>query len=104
MAKATRRNASNTVQKNHFSLKEIEPLTYNQKRAFDAYQKGQNLVLSGSAGSGKSFLGVYLCLRDLLEDKTSYEKLVIIRSAVQSRNLGFTPGSARPIMFHPKLQ
>lgn len=86
-------SASTTAQKNHFSLKEIEPLTENQKKAFNFYQKGQNLILSGSAGSGKSFLAVYLCLNDLLEERSDYEKIVIIRSAVQSRNLGFTPGS-----------
>lgn len=77
----------------HFSLKKIKPLTENQERTFEAYEQGNHLVLSGSAGSGKSFLAMYLGLKDLLEDNSHYNKIIIIRSAVPSRDLGFVPGT-----------
>lgn len=77
----------------HFSLKKIKPLTENQEKTFAAYEDGKNLVLSGSAGSGKSFLAMYLALKDLLEDGSYYNRVVIVRSAVPSRDLGFVPGT-----------
>lgn len=94
MAKAIKRKSpAVTAQQQHFSLKEIKPLTKNQERTFEEYDKGQHLVLSGSAGSGKSFLALYLGLQDILTSGSYYSSMIIIRSAVQSRNLGFTPGS-----------
>ena len=88
-----KRTASAEAKAQHFSLKKVKPLTENQERTFAAYDAGNHLVLSGSAGSGKSFLAMYLGLRDLLEDGSHYKKIVIIRSAVPSRDLGFVPGT-----------
>ena len=91
---ATRKKtASAEAKSQHFSLKKIKPLTENQERTFEAYAQGNNLVLSGSAGSGKSFLAMYLALGDLLRDNSIYNKIIIIRSAVPSRDLGFVPGT-----------
>ena len=91
---ATRKKtASAEAKSQHFSLKKIKPLTENQERTFEAYAQGNNLVLSGSAGSGKSFLAMYLALGDLLRDNSNYNKIIIIRSAVPSRDLGFVPGT-----------
>jgi len=72
-------------------IKELRPLTLNQKRAFDAFYDGQNLMLHGTAGTGKSFIGLGLALS---EDK----KVVIVRSAVQTREMGFMPGSTKDKM------
>lgn len=89
-----RRTAAEEAQKQHFSIKSIQPLTENQEKAFDSYYDGKNLVLSGSAGSGKSFLAMYLALRDIIKGNDSnYKNLIIIRSAVPSRDLGFVPGT-----------
>lgn len=91
---ATRkRTASAEAKSQHFSLKKIKPLTENQEKTFEAYEEGNHLILSGSAGSGKSFLAMYLGLKDLLEDGSHYNKIIIIRSAVPSRDLGFVPGT-----------
>ena len=91
---ATRKKtASAEAKSQHFSLKKIKSLTENQERTFEAYAQGNNLVLSGSAGSGKSFLAMYLALGDLLRDNSNYNKIIIIRSAVPSRDLGFVPGT-----------
>lgn len=89
-----KRTAAEEAQKQHFSIRNIEPLTENQSKVFDAYEEGKNIVLSGSAGSGKSFLAMYLALKELIKNSSShYKKLIIIRSAVPSRDLGFVPGT-----------
>jgi phosphate starvation-inducible protein PhoH len=77
----------------NFKLKHIEPLTDNQRRTFEAYHDGKNLLLHGIAGTGKSFLSIYLSLQSILSDSTRYKKLVIVRSVVPTRDMGFLPGN-----------
>lgn len=74
------------------TLKEVTPLTKNQRRAFTAYDSGKNLFLFGTAGTGKTFVALYLLLQDVLMGK--YDKLIIMRSVVPSREIGFLPGNA----------
>ena len=89
-----KRTAAEEAQKQHFSIRNIEPLTENQAKAFNAYAEDKNLVLSGSAGTGKTFLAMSLALKELIKNSNSYyKKLIIIRSAVPSRDLGFVPGT-----------
>ena len=89
-----KRTAAEEAQKQHFSIRNIQPLSENQEKTFTAYDEGKHLVLSGSAGSGKSFLAMYLALKDLVKGShQDYKKLIIIRSAVPSRDLGFVPGT-----------
>lgn len=86
----------NTYQeKINFNLKQIEPLTENQKRSFEAYQQGKNLMLHGIAGTGKSFISLYLSLNQILSETSQYKKLVIVRSVVPTRDMGFLPGSPK---------
>jgi predicted ribonuclease YlaK len=73
-------------------LVDIEPLTDNQKVLFDAYNRGQNLFAYGAAGTGKTFITMYLALKDVLDSNTPYEKLYIVRSLVATREIGFLPG------------
>ena len=82
----------NHAERNHFELRHIQPLTVNQERVFDAYYSGQNLMLHGYAGTGKTFLSSYLAIKDILTQET-YKKVVIIRSVVPSRDMGFLPGT-----------
>ena len=46
----------------------------------------------GSAGTGKTFIGIYLALQEILDEKSPYEKLYIVRSLVPTREIGFLPG------------
>ena len=81
-------------EKFNLKLKQINPLTDNQRNAFAAYEDGQHLLLAGTAGTGKSFLGIYLALNDIIHNETE-QKLVIVRSVVPTRDVGFLPGSAK---------
>ena len=71
----------------------IEPLTNNQKEVFQAYARGDSLVLSGSAGTGKTFMALSLALEDVLDKETPYDKVIVIRSIVPTREIGFLPGT-----------
>jgi|TARA_B100001057_G_scaffold496870_1_gene599483 predicted ribonuclease YlaK len=73
-------------------LSTIEPLTDNQKKVFDAYNEGKNLVLHGAAGTGKTFISLYLALQTVLDPSTPYEKVYMVRSLVPTREIGFLPG------------
>jgi len=73
-------------------MRDIEPLTPNQKVLFDAYKEDKNLVAYGCAGTGKTFITLYNALRDVLDETTPYEKIYIVRSLVATREIGFLPG------------
>lgn len=79
----------------NFKLKNIEPLTENQKLTFESYANGRNLMLHGMAGTGKSFIALYLALKQVLDSDSVYKKVVIVRSAVPTRDQGFQPGNAK---------
>jgi len=73
-------------------MKTIEPLTDNQEALFKQYKLQQNVVAYGAAGTGKTFITLYNALRDVLDDKTPYEKIYLVRSLVATREIGFLPG------------
>ena len=75
-------------------LKTIQPLTDNQKRVFESYRSGKNLVLHGAAGTGKTFISLYLALEQILDLSSPYEKIYMVRSLVPTREIGFLPGDA----------
>ena len=74
------------------TMREIIPLTENQKALFDSYTQGKNIVAYGCAGTGKTFITLYNALRDVLDPNTPYEKIYIVRSLVATREIGFLPG------------
>lgn len=73
-------------------LLDIEPLTDNQKKLFDAYAEGKNVVAYGAAGTGKTFITLFNALMDVFNPESPYEKIYIIRSLVSTREIGFLPG------------
>ena len=73
-------------------LVDIEPITDNQKVLYESYKSDKHLVAYGAAGTGKTFITIYNALRDVLDPKTPYEKIYIVRSLVSTREIGFLPG------------
>ena len=71
----------------------INPIGENQKKVFDAWAKDKNLFLSGSAGTGKTFILLHLALKAVLDKSTPYDKVVLVRSLLPSRDIGFLPGT-----------
>lgn len=76
-------------------LKTIQPLTENQKKFFDLYKNSQAMLLHGVAGTGKSYIALYRALEEVLDKGTVYKKVVIVRSAVPSRDIGHLPGDEK---------
>ena len=75
------------------NLVSIKPITDNQKLVFEAWRKNnKNLFLFGAAGTGKTFVSLYLALEQVLDPKTKYDNVIIIRSVVPTRDIGFLPG------------
>jgi phosphate starvation-inducible PhoH-like protein len=82
----------------NFNLKRVHPLTDNQKKTFEAFQRGKHLMLHGMAGTGKTFLSMYLAINDLMSGTSDQEKIYVIRSVVPTRDMGFLPGSQKEKM------
>ena len=70
----------------------VSPITDNQKKAFAAYKQGKNLFLYGAAGTGKTFISLYLAMQEVLDNRTPYDTVYLVRSAVPTREIGFLPG------------
>ena len=71
---------------------DIKPLTDNQEKFFEAYNAGKNMFAYGAAGTDKTFVALYLALKDALDQFTPYEKVYVVRSLVSTREIGFLPG------------
>ena len=77
---------------NHTNLVTVKSITENQKVVFESWKKGKNQFLFGAAGTGKTFISLYLALKDVLDLKKSYDKVVLVRSLIPTREIGFLPG------------
>jgi predicted ribonuclease YlaK len=90
MKRTKSQNNSMTVKLD--DLLQFDPLTLNQEKAYQSWDEGDNLVLTGTAGTGKTFMALYLALEDVLERDTEWDRLIIVRSMVPTREMGFLPG------------
>lgn len=75
-------------------VKSIKPLNEAQRSMIESYYMGNNVVASGSAGTGKTFIGIWLALNTILSKDTPQNNIILVRSAVPSRDIGFLPGTA----------
>ena len=91
--KTTRKERKRNSQVTGLKLNEIEPLTNTQTEVFHSYNSGNNLVLHGCAGTGKTFLSLYLAVRDVIEKVDQKQKVILVRSVVPTRDMGFLPGN-----------
>lgn len=94
----TQHNTSAKKPTNHLKLriddlKTFDPLTANQKKFFDAYKQGDYFIaLHGVAGTGKTFIALYKAIEEVLDKSNPFNKIIIVRSAVPSREVGHLPG------------
>lgn len=77
-------------------LQVFNPLTENQTKFFELYKQGtQAMMLHGAAGTGKTFIALYKALEEVMDKGNSFEKVVIVRSVVPSREIGHLPGDEK---------
>ena len=74
-------------------LRTFEPITAHQREAFEAWKSGDNMALVGTAGTGKTFLAMYLALEEVMDKSTPFDTVRIIRSVVPTRDVGYLPGT-----------
>ena len=70
----------------------FSPITKNQEKTFKSFKGGQNLILHGIAGTGKTFMSLYLALEEVLDKSSLVNDIFIVRSVVSTRDIGFLPG------------
>ena len=74
------------------NLISIKSITDNQKLVFETWKQKKNQFLFGCAGTGKTFISLYLALQDVMNLQTKYNKVVLVRSLIPTREIGFLPG------------
>ncbi len=79
------------INQNYFL--DVGPITDNQKKFFAEWGEQKNLFAYGAAGTGKTFIALYLALKDVMDEETPYDKIYIVRSLVSTREIGFLPGT-----------
>lgn len=83
--------SSKTFSPHH--LVSFTPKTYPQEQFMSSYYQGTPVLMQvGSAGTGKTGLATYCALSEVFSKETVYDKVVVIRSSVQARDIGFLPG------------
>ena len=75
------------------SIQKIRPITENQVKTFEAFQDGKHMMLHGCAGTGKTFIMIYLAMKAVLSRRSEQQKVYIVRSMLPTRDIGFLPGS-----------
>ena len=90
---------ANTLRIKIDDLKTFDPLTENQKKFFEAYKRGDYFIaLHGVAGTGKTFCALYKAIEEVLDKSNPFNKIIVVRSAVQGREIGHLPGDANEKM------
>lgn len=79
-------------------LKTIRPMNESQRQFFESYIQGSNVIGNGSAGTGKSYCALFLALNDVLDEEKPHDRIIIVRSAVPSREIGHLPGDMKEKM------
>jgi phosphate starvation-inducible protein PhoH len=88
-----KQTVSNALKIKQEMLNKFDPLTENQKKFFDAYKIGDYFIaLHGVAGTGKTFCALYKAIEEVLDKANPFGKIIVVRSAVQSRDIGHLPG------------
>lgn len=84
-----------SVNKNHAKALPVPlslvPKTENQAEVLKQFKAGKNLVIHGLAGTGKTFLACSMALYEVYKGRQ--DRLLIYRSAVPTRDMGFMPGT-----------
>ena len=88
------------------NLTKIKPVTDNQELVFESWKKNKNQFLFGCAGTGKTFISLYLALQDVLNNEKPQDKVVVVRSLIPTREIGFLPGDEedKSALYHVPYQ
>ncbi len=74
-------------------LKTIKALKPAQEDMFHAWHNNPHICAYGTAGTGKTFLALYMALNEVFNASTPQDHIIIVRSVVPTREVGFLPGT-----------
>jgi phosphate starvation-inducible PhoH-like protein len=74
-------------------LKPVKPITINQNKIFKSFDRGADIMIHGYPGTGKTHVALGLGLYAVMK-LNMFKQVVIIRSTVPTRDMGFLPGKA----------
>jgi phosphate starvation-inducible protein PhoH len=94
-SRRVKRQQDATAQQKGINIRRISPITDNQEKAFESFNYNKNMLLHGVAGTGKTFISLYLALKDTLDTRRGSQSVQIIRSVVPTRDMGFLPGNQK---------
>lgn len=83
----------NAMSNASLSLIDVRPLTNTQSSFMEAYKENKNELLLGYSGTGKTFLAMNRAFDEIQRPDSEYKRVVIVRSAVPTRDIGFLPGT-----------
>lgn len=86
-----RRKAKNAFNDNNLVLKDVSPLTPSQEIFFENYKSDKSQLLLGYSGTGKTFMALQQAFKEIMQG-SEYKRVVIVRSAVPTRDIGFLKG------------
>ena len=92
MSSNTKFSGASVIAKNHLKLIDVKAITEAQQSFFDNYDTGKSQLLLGFPGTGKTFLSLYKAFNEIINGKTEVSRIIIVRSAVPTRDIGFLPG------------
>lgn len=94
-----KRGATNSLRVRLDDMITVDPLTEKQQQFFAAYQRSDYFIaLHGVAGTGKTYIALYKAIEEALSKDNPFNKVTVIRSSVQGRDMGFLPGDANEKM------
>jgi len=92
MARSKKQDVRATLDVDLHIRRDIKPKTDNQMKVWESFKEDQNILIHGVAGTGKSFILLYLALREMLNPRSSIDRVYVVRSIVPTRDIGFLPG------------
>lgn len=90
MAKSNKKNNLTQTLKN-YELIGLDPLNKGQREIEEQFDQNTLTLVHGYPGTGKTMYALWLLLEEMQNEKI-YDRVIIIRSSVASRDVGFLPG------------
>ena len=79
----------------------LKPMNTRQEEFLRLFYEGSEvMVASGAAGTGKSFLAMYCAISEVVRNDSPVDKIILVRSPVQTRDVGFLSGNEDKFSFY----
>lgn len=74
-------------------MKNVRPRSDSQFSMVRAFDEDKHILSVGSPGTGKTYLDMTFAFTEVLSPDTDIDHMIIVRSCVPTRDIGFLPGT-----------